>query len=178
MAHACCMKPYNRIYSYLLAVRYTNLIQCLGLMTCPEKNAHSSSLRSCQTARQSEARHRMHTKFTNSATRRQSWNLTLPTLPATARKVTKIEPKALKRADFEPKWHPQNGSYRRETGPEWVHFDPSQSGQLDPLGRPEISLKSGQKWPFSDPSQIHHTVGEVHFFERNRWTPPPKPIRK
>ena len=55
MAHACCMEPHNRICYHLLAVLYTNLIQCLRLMTCPEKNAHSSSLRSCQTARKSEA---------------------------------------------------------------------------------------------------------------------------
>ena len=31
MAHACCMKPYNRIYYHLLAVRYANLIQCTEL---------------------------------------------------------------------------------------------------------------------------------------------------
>ena len=42
MAHAVSVTPYNQIYHHLLAVRYTNLIQCLRLMTCPEKNAHTS----------------------------------------------------------------------------------------------------------------------------------------
>ena len=52
MAHACCMKPYNRIYYHLLAVRYANLIQCLRLMHAQRKML--GSLRSCQTAGQSE----------------------------------------------------------------------------------------------------------------------------
>ena len=42
MAHACCMKPYNRIYYHLLAVRYANLIQCLRHETCPEKTQRQS----------------------------------------------------------------------------------------------------------------------------------------
>ena len=41
MAHAVSVKPYNQIYHHLLAVRYTNLIQCLRLMTCPEKKMHT-----------------------------------------------------------------------------------------------------------------------------------------
>ena len=61
----------------------------------------------------------------------------------------------------------QNGSTLVPSSPaSWtLSVDPKSASDLPP------------KWPFLDPPQIHHTVGEVHFFERNRWTPPPGTIR-
>ena len=41
MAHACCMKPYIRIYYHLLAVRCANLIQCLELMEMLTEKMHA-----------------------------------------------------------------------------------------------------------------------------------------
>ena len=52
---------------WLFVIRISSNV--LGSWHAQRKNAHSSSLRSCQTAGQSEARHRMRTKWLNSATK-------------------------------------------------------------------------------------------------------------
>ena len=56
--------------------------------------------------------------------------------------------------------------------PKWPPWTYPSSPCLSPHVDPQIALKSMPKWPFLAHPEIHHTVGKVHFFARNRRTPP------